>query len=102
MAKKLFKKSVNISIRREHFRGVIWPRESIQGPMGKLYRYPIVGMIVSDRPIEMFEDKNEIVLDGNVRGICDILEAAPRGKVSYPLGTADSVLCSLEDCIEKD
>lgn len=85
--------------RREHFRGVIWPREPMIGPAGKIYRYPIVGMIVSDHPIEMFEGKNEIVLDGNVRGMCDILEVTPRGKAAYPLGEADIVLCSLDRCI---
>lgn len=108
MAKKLSKKSLTKSVRdtyisgrREHFRGVIWPRDPMNGPQVKVYRYPIVGMIVSDQPIEMFESKNEIVLDGNVHGICDILEVAPRGKAFYPLGTAESVLCSLEHCIGK-
>lgn len=100
MAKKSAKKPVNLSLRREHFRGVIWPRESVKGPEGKIYRYPIVGMLLSDHPIEMFEGKNEIVLDGDVHGMSDILEVAPRGKARYALGTADNVLCSLDHCIE--
>ena len=99
MIKKSSIPATSNTLRQEHFRGVVWPRESVKGPKGKIYRYPIVGMLVSDHPIEMFEGKNEIVLNGDVRGMSDILEVAPRGKARYALGTADDVLCSLEHCI---
>lgn len=82
--------------KREHFRGVVWLREPMNGPVGKIYRYPIVGMIVSDHPIEAFEGKNEIVLDGSVPGISESFALTTQKKPSYPLGTADNVLCSLE------
>ena len=38
---------------REHFRGVIWDRDPVQGPKGLVYRYPIVGLICTDFNAEL-------------------------------------------------
>lgn len=44
---------------RQHFRGVIWPRDQNEDPK----RYVIIGMLITDKPLEGFNDKYEIGLD---------------------------------------
>ena len=59
---------------KEHFRGVIWPKQKTnEVPKDGLYRYVVVGMLVTDKPMGSF-DVNEVVVDGNTYGLVDILE----------------------------
>lgn len=75
-----------------HFRGIVYPK-----PQGKLYRYLVAGLLVSDKPIPEFEGRNEILLDGFDGGLSDILPAIREGKLreGVRLGTVDSVLTNL-------
>lgn len=90
----------------QYFKGVVWPRESedVQVKSGKrttvtrrVYRYVVVGMVVTDEPIEKFEGKNEIVLDGPVDGMVEPLLSIKSRKPEYILGDANSVLEGLND-----
>lgn len=87
-------------LRREHFRGVIWPRPP--GEKEPLHRYLVVGMIVSKEPIPEFTGHNEIVLDGSTFGnLADALGGVPRYEPSGTLGDASSVLLRLETIVGK-
>ena len=79
---------------REHFRGVIRPREQIEGPAGPVYRYAVVGMLVTDRPLDVHP--NETAIDGPVRGLAEQLVGAHRVELLHQVGDATGVLVSLE------
>lgn len=88
---------------KECFRGVVWPREPMDSRDGKpVYRYVVVGMLVTDQPIEGLAP-NETVIDGTVprydemMGMTGMLSRAPKFTPRQPLGTADDILCSLND-----
>lgn len=88
---------------KEQFRGVVWPREESVDSAGKpVYRYVVVGMLVTDTPIEGL-DPNETIIDGAMTrhvaemGMAGALERAPKFKASRPLGDSNSVLLSLAD-----
>jgi hypothetical protein len=90
---------------KEHFRGVVWPREASQDASGKpVYRYVIVGMLATDTPIEGLHP-NETVIDGTMlrhvseMGMAGAIERAPKFTAPYPLGDATWVLLSLEDIV---
>ncbi len=70
-------------MRREHFRGVIWPRPKADGK----HRYVVVGMLVTDEPIAAFEGKNDVVLDGGAfAGVAAALEALPQKEAGREAG----------------
>lgn len=77
---------------KEYLRGVIWPREPADGK----YRYVVVAMLVTDKPLEGIEGKNELVVDGQVFGLSDILESVRKRKPNIQLGDATDVLLNLE------
>lgn len=85
-------------MRREHFRGVIWPRD----PMDGKHRYVIVGMLVTDEPLDTIDGVqpngiSELFVDGNCSGVSYVLEVMKKYKSRRPLGDAVNVLLSLED-----
>lgn len=91
--------------KKEHFRGVIWPRGEQPDAQGKpTYRYVVVGMLVTDEPIPGL-DPNETVVDGGLRryvdelGMAGALGQLPKFSASRPLGDASDVLLSLEDIV---
>lgn len=73
------------------FRGVVWPHR----PKDKLYRYVIVGMLVTEKPIEEFEGKNQILFDGRSCELRDSLVYTKHKVSNIPLGDASQVLVSL-------
>lgn len=75
----------------ECFKGIIWPRDRVDG----LYRYVVVGMVVSNTPIEEFEGKNELFLAGE-SSLADPLVRI-RHRESDFKGDATNVLLSLRD-----
>lgn len=89
---------------REHLRAVVWPREPKDGPEGLNYRYVLVGMLVTDKPLQGIEgarDSNglsETVLDSTAWGLSAVLEGMPKleNASGFMWGTADSFLASLE------
>ena len=82
------------------FKGVCWPRgpePTIVSKDGKLiYRYAIVGMLVSDQPIEALEGKNEVVLEGHGAMMAETLTTIPQREPAIPTGDATNVLLSLD------
>jgi hypothetical protein len=82
----------------EYARLVVWPREAKTGKNGKpIYRYPVVGMIVTDKPIQSLEGKNEVLIDGQVFGMAAALDAANQRQPKLRLSTADGVLTGLDE-----
>ncbi len=88
----------------EHLRAVIWPRgKQLQsGNKPEVYRYVVIGLLVTDEPIEGIEGKNEIVLDGRSWGLCDVLKSLPQKKSRIKLGDANMVLTSLDIIVDDD
>lgn len=78
---------------REFFRGIIWPRTDKTKP--NIYRYVVVGMLVSDKPITEFSG-SQYILNGNAFGLSDTLAGIKAVKTDVGLGTADNVLTNLE------
>lgn len=87
-------------MRQEYLRCVVWDRTDKDKPK-KCYRYVIVGMLVTDEPIESLS-KNESVLDGMTFGLGDILSEIRQVKPKIRIGDANSVLCSLESLVDDD
>lgn len=75
----------------ELFKGIIWPRDQVNG----LYRYTIIGMVVSNTPIEQFEGKNEVFLAGESKLADPLIDI--RHRESNFGGDATNVLLSLRD-----
>lgn len=87
---------------REHLRAVVWPRQTSKIPStavdangNKVYRYTIVGILVTDRELTLAHE-NEVVVDGGTTTIGLQLEGAVQRLASYPMGDAVSVLVGLE------
>jgi hypothetical protein len=84
---------------RQHLKAVVWPRP----PTKEIpqYRYAIVGMLVTEKPIQSLEGKNkhgiqEFLLDGQVFGIADLLDFVHKGTPNINYGDASNWLCSLD------
>jgi hypothetical protein len=83
---------------KEHLRSIIWPRQPLDGKGGvKLYRYTIVGILITDQPIDGLEGKTEVLLDGSSEGMANILASVKTKKVPFVMGDASNVLLSLAD-----
>lgn len=92
---------------KEHFRGVVWNREQgLDASAKPVYRYLVVGMLVTDTPIEGL-DQNETVIDGVMpryvreMGMAGSLERASKFHPAQKLGDATNVLLSLETIVGK-
>lgn len=100
---------------KEVFRGVVWPRQGVfpRDHKGQLhshppmkdtdglpvYRYAIVGVLITDEPITGVDGFNEVVLNGVSTGLADSIAKTTPGMPMYPLGDATSVLISLDNAI---
>jgi hypothetical protein len=80
---------------KQHFRGVIWPRQNDEPDKG-IYRYTVVGLLVTDKPLENLS-ANQIVLDGNADGMAEVLEAITQKEPKVQVGDATDVLLKLKD-----
>jgi len=85
---------------RQHLKAVIWPRP----PTKEIpqYRYVIVGILVTEKPIQSLEGKNkhgieEFLLDGQVFGIADLLDFVHKGTPDIQHGEASNWLCALDE-----
>lgn len=82
---------------KEYFKGVVWPHEPVDGPQGRLYRYVVMGILVTDTPIEKFEFKNELVLDGSpLIDLSCVLAMIPQRASKVTLGDATDVILNLK------
>ncbi len=82
------------------FKGVCWPRgpSTIVSKDGKpIYRYAVVGVLVSDQPIEGLEGKNEVVLEGHGAMMAETLTTMPQREPNIKTGDATNVLLSLDE-----
>jgi len=83
---------------KEHFRGLVWPRDPKQGPEGKVYRYLVVGLLVTDTPIDGLEGHNETLLDSHSPGLSMVLKALPKyDNKGMPIGEVGNFVVSLSD-----
>lgn len=94
-------------MRYDHLRCVVWPRKPIKSkgsPTGKVYRYTVVGMLVSDTPIDSIEGKNEVILDGGGYGLRlgDTIGSIVQKKPKFKLGDATEALLALGDVVEEE
>lgn len=89
---------------KEHLRAVIWPRdqnpkvktEAVLSKDGKkVYRYAIVGLLITEKPL-VFSDDNELLIDDSVQ-LGHQLEGLHQRQLSRRVSGADDVLVSLED-----
>lgn len=79
---------------REYFRGVVWPRQK-DGEVLKNYRYVVVGVLVTDRPLDM--EDNQTIFSGHCDGLAESLKSTHHRVTDEPLGDATNVLLSLND-----
>lgn len=81
------------------FRGVLWPRRPLWKGKGKakrkVYRYVVVGMLVSEKPLPDLPSNN-LWLEGFGGALWDAMAALPKQKNRFG-GTADSVLTNLDN-----
>lgn len=88
--------------RREHFRGVVWPRGRHESGA---YRYVVVGLLVTDEPIpgqDLQRFGVRTMVDGPAPGLADALAAMPQREATAIVGTADDVLLGLGRLIDDD
>ena len=84
---------------KEFFRGVVWPRKPRKSSKDILYRYVVVGMMVTNEPLGGLEG-NQFILNGYGAGIADAIESIKHIKSDVPLGDAVDVLTNLDTIIE--
>lgn len=76
---------------------VVWPRETVEDGNGTtVYRYVIIGIFASDKPIEKFNGVNEAVIEGHSAGMRYIIENLPDRKPNIRLGNAGQVMTNLD------
>jgi hypothetical protein len=92
-----------------HFRGVVWPRQGVAGaeprtgPNGhKLYRYAVVGLVVTDQPLENLEGKGAVLLDGHGAGMAEAIDTAQQKRPAFLIGDANDVLLVLDNIVKED
>lgn len=81
----------------EYLRAVIWPRQKEKPDKKNRYKYVIIGMLVTDEPIESLEklDKYETVIDSRMYGLSMLLDMAQKRDPKIKIGTADDILVQL-------
>lgn len=87
---------------KEYFRGVIWPRGKAKDKRKINYRYIVVGMLVTDEPIDNIEGVlnaegiSQNFLDGTIIGMADAISNVTQRETNYMVGDANHVLTDLE------
>jgi len=79
---------------KEHFKGVIWPRQNVDTPCD-IYRYVIIGMLVTDVPLDLPND--QIILDGYGAGMGEVIEAIKQSNQTIRFSDATNVLLRLKE-----
>lgn len=78
-------------MKKQHFRGVVWPR---RGPVDGTYQYVIAAIVVTDHPIPVGTDDG--YLDGNVSELfLEELRHLSAHKPTEVFGDASNVLLRL-------
>jgi len=90
---------------REAFRGVVWEKENSTTVDGSpAYKYVIVGVLITDKPLALMKGETEVVLDGmakfyEMNSFAESLHNFKPFRPAYRLGDASSVLVDLEDIV---
>jgi hypothetical protein len=71
----------------------------MQANEGPVYRYTIIGMLVTDTPLDRM-DFDQYVVDGASFGLLEAIENLPRRASIVPVGAAESVLTNLNYTVE--
>lgn len=83
---------------QQYLKAILWPRTPAEGKGAtKSYRYVIVGMLVTDEPIAELEGENELVADGPVFCLAEVLREVRKRKAARRVGDANDVLLSLDE-----
>lgn len=82
---------------RAEIKAVVWPRDPKDVKKDKVHRYVIIGMILSDVPIDGLEGENEVVIEGNCDGMIEILREIKKRKANRVIGDAVDAMLSLGD-----
>jgi hypothetical protein len=84
----------------ELIKGVVWPRGEVKranAPDGPaMYKYAIIGVILTAEPIPEFESGADVVLRGVTVGLGQILAGVPQVKPAIRIGDANQVLTQLD------
>lgn len=83
-------------MKNEYFRGVVWNKGSVKEDEKINHKYVVVGILVTDTPIEEFEG-NECSIDGPAFGLSNALSLIRKGKLKCKIGDATDVLLSLKN-----
>lgn len=87
---------------KQFIKGICWPRgkttakEEGSDKETECFRYVIVSMIITDKPLDGLEG-NEFVLEGEAYGIAESLEKISKRKPNRIVGEASEVLLSLKE-----
>ena len=76
---------------KEAVKLVLWPRNPVEVDGSTVYRYCVVGMICTSRPITWL-DESVVLEEYNDTRITDIFEDFKKIKPDFPLGSAESAL----------
>jgi hypothetical protein len=91
----------------EYFKGVVWEKPDEKFESFGVYRYVVVGMLVTDKPVDELshETLKGMCLSGTTFGLAETLRLIPKFKINRQMRSADanSILCGLgrlEDEVE--
>lgn len=81
---------------KEHFRGVVYPKGEVAPGQ---FQYVVVGVIVSDKPLDVGFTHSDGYLDGSTGGgLLDLLGCLGKYKAPHRFGDAGSLLTALGAC----
>lgn len=87
---------------KEHFRGVVWPRDSVEGRDGvPAYRYAIVGLLITDEPIEGLDPSQTVIdslieVSGDKVGFSGAIARADKFESPYGFANAVELAANLD------
>jgi len=79
---------------KEHFKGVVWPRQNLDTPCD-VYKYVIIGMLVTDKPLPLAD--NQVILDGYGAGMAEVIQSIRQSDQSINFSDATNVLLRLKE-----
>jgi hypothetical protein len=86
---------------KEAFRGVVYPKGDGSGShpaaVDGVYRYMVVGVVITNKPIDVGFCSSDYYLHGDISGgsLLGLLRSLPSHKTPFRFGNASNVLLSL-------
>lgn len=82
---------------KSHWKTVVWPKGKLeQDKKPDVYRYILIGMLITEKPIEALEGLNERVVEGDGTEVILALESNKKRKPNVRLGDATDVLLNFD------